>query len=92
MGDDPMKAYSSGSGKEYDSWEDLVAAEANGYVAVAIITHGKMTWPWVVGPFPDKAAAQRGRVRLRRKMNRERGDDPSYQFSLFVRPVWKDES
>jgi len=81
------------SGKGYNTFDDMVYAEANGWVVVAILRKGVNTWPWVVGPFTDKPDAQRACGRLRTKLKREQFDHPNEDivFNLFVRPAWKDE-
>lgn len=86
-----MQAFSETTGRTYSSWDDLVAAEANGYVAVAILTRGASTWPWVLGPFPTKVEANRARARLRTRIRREAEYRPTASYSLFVRPAWKDD-
>lgn len=87
-----MRAYSASTQREYESWEDLVAAESNGYMVVAIITKGKQSWPWSIGPFTDRHEAVKARNRLRTRMKRENAQ-PWYadrSFNLFIRPAWKD--
>lgn len=87
-----IPAYSDATGKGYNNWDDLVRAEANGLVAVAILRRGKNTWPWVVGPFEDKPAAQRAANRLRAKLKREQKQGHEHTaFNVFVRPSWKDD-
>jgi hypothetical protein len=83
-------AYSPDTDTHYDNWDALVEAESNGYVVVAIVSNGKVSWPWVVGPYDDKLQADRARARLRRKLKREQDRFPSHTFSLYVRPAWKD--
>lgn len=82
-----MQAFSEATNTHYDSWDDLVRAESNGYVVVAIIENGRQRWPWIIGPFEDRSAAERARDRTRTKMRRQVG--PGRSFSLFVRPTWK---
>lgn len=87
-----MKAYSESTGNTYEDWEALVAAESNGYVVTAIITKGKQSWPWTIGPFDTKREASLARNRLRNRMKRENAV-PWYadrSFRLFIRPAWKD--
>jgi hypothetical protein len=88
-----VEAYSDATGKGYNSFDDLIYAEANGWVVVAILRKGVNTWPWVVGPFTDKPDAQRARNRLRTKLKREQQEQGHEQvaFNLFVRPSWKDD-
>lgn len=86
-------AYSPGTGKHYSSWDDLVAAESNGWIAVAIITDGKTSWPWSIGPFSTKGDATSASVRLRRYLNKESQENKNIKsFRVFVRPVWKEVS
>lgn len=88
-----MEAYSDTTGTRYPSWEALVEAEANGWVAVVIISSPRETWPYVEGPFPTKAEAERARNRLRRKWKREQQQPfpryPNQTYKGFVRPAWK---
>lgn len=87
---EPTPAYSPETDTHYPSWEALVEAEANGYVVVAIITSGKETWPYIVGPIPDKDEANKARNRLRAKWKREMRQYPLGQKVTFhVRPSWK---
>ena len=85
-----MEAYSERTNTHYPSWEALVEAEANGYVVVAIIRNKKEVWPWIVGPFPTKREAGNARNRLRRSLRKDSENNYSLNFSLFVRPAWKD--
>jgi hypothetical protein len=85
------------SGKEYPSWDALVDAESNGYVAVAILqenTPKKGLFCWVVGPFPTKREATNAGVRIRAKYKRdlERAGHPlmSTLIRVNIRPAWKD--
>jgi hypothetical protein len=84
------EAYSVSTGKTYPSWDDLVAAEANGFVVTAVISDGSRTWTWTVGPFKDKSDANRARARLRTRLKREVAQGTNRTFQLFVRPAWKD--
>lgn len=87
-------AYSPGTDMHYDSWDDLVAAEANGVLVIMLVTGpvGKKmkTWPWVHGPYQDNADAKRARARLQRRMKRETADYPHHTYQFFIRPAWKD--
>lgn len=86
-----VTAYSETTGITYPTWEALVEAEANGWVAVAVITEGKQVWPWVVGPYPDKADAVRAQARLRTRWRREQSTPfrPKQTAKFYVRPSWK---
>jgi hypothetical protein len=86
-----MKAYSDTTNTAYDSWDDLVAAEANGYTMTAIISNGKKTWPYVHGPFATQEDARKEARRMRRKFQRDqRGGRYVHQtYQFFIRPLWK---
>lgn len=92
-----MRAYSSNTGVSYDSWDDLVAAEANGYLVIAVITQQKpgkkaKSWPYVVGPFATKAEAERVRTNTRNRWRREREWRYQHQtYRFYVRPAWKQD-
>lgn len=85
-------AYSERTNTHYPNWDELVAAEANGYVVVAIISSEKESWPSVIGPFPSKREANNARVRLRNRLKSKAADHPDASFACFVRPAWKDGS
>lgn len=85
-----MEAYSSDSNKHYPSWEALVEAEANGWVAVAMIRDDTKAWPWVQGPYPTQKEAQKARNRMRYRLKKDDWKYPALRYSLFVRPAWKD--
>ena len=87
-----MKAHSNESGRTYDSWEDLIAAEANGYVVVGINNagHKRGPVPVVYGPYPTKAEADRARIRLRRQLQQDESVNPN-NLSTWVRPLWKEK-
>ena len=86
-----MKAFSDDTGTEYDSWEDLVNEESNGYLAIAIISNGKREWPWCVGPFGTKREAANARQRMKKRWGKSQhmGD---YSVTFYVRPAWKTTS
>ena len=87
-------AYSERTKTEYETWDALVAAEANGWVAVTIITRGGDTWPWVSGPYPTKREGDNARNRMRTRFKREQRERgiPETTASFYVRPAWKDAS
>lgn len=85
-----MQAYSSETGKHYDSWDELVAAESNGWLTIALISSPKETWPYVTGPYDTKEQARNAQSRIRNKIKKEQRDHPDYGFSVYVRPAWKD--
>lgn len=84
-----MEAYSEETGQTYPNFEALVAHEANGYAVTAIISDGKQSWPWTVGPFDTKYVANLAAARLRRRMKKEQPDYPDHTHKVFVRPCWK---
>jgi hypothetical protein len=84
-------AYSESTGVAYLSWAELVEAEANGYVMVAIITKGNISWPWIIGPFATQREAKLNQAKQRRKWNKGKQDYPELTASFFVRPTWKAE-
>lgn len=84
-----IPVYSEDTGTMYPTWEDLVAAEGNGWVAVAVISKPTYLWPYVWGPFPTKAEAQRARGRLKYKLRKEQPADITVAY--FVRPAWKEK-
>lgn len=84
-----IKAYSPDTNTYYDSFDDLVAAEANGFVIVGLSTRVK-TLPIVVGPFPTKKDAQRAQQRYRRRWTKEESEHGNYKVSVYVRHLWKE--
>lgn len=84
-----MQAYSEATGKTYDSYEELVKAESNGWLVTALVTRGDKTWPWSYGPFAEKSDAERHRNRVRGKWNRTKDRYPTTTWKFFVRPAWK---
>lgn len=86
-----ITAYSPDTDSTYLTWDDLVAAEANGWVVVGTSDRPN-TVPVVVGPFDTKDDARRARVRLRRRWQREENDKNvgQYTISTVVRPLWKE--
>lgn len=82
-----IPAYSNTTGKTYKNWDALIQAEANGYVAVAIISDGEDTWPWVVGPFNIEREAKNQAASLRRMANK--GEFNNLKVIVRVRPAWK---
>lgn len=86
-------AYSSDTNTHYKTWDDLVAAEAEGYLVIAIVSSEKQSWPWVQGPYPDKREANNARARARNKFKKDTSMPwapyPELTASFFVRPLWK---
>ncbi len=88
-----LEAYSVTTGKTYPSFEDLVAAEGNGWVVVAMLRKSSngISWPWVCGPYPTKRKGQTAQARLRRHLKRELRDRDDIQLDgVWLRPAWKD--
>jgi septal ring-binding cell division protein DamX len=86
-----MEAYSDTTGKSYPSFDALIEAESNGYLATAILTNGKKYWTWTVGPFPSKREANNAKGRLKTSLNREADRYPFTQvLGYTVRPAWKE--
>lgn len=88
-----IQAHSDTTGKTYENWDQLIEAEANGWLMVVIITNTKsgQVWPWIVGPMTTRKEAERKRANTRTKWKRDQDNGRylhlSYQF--FVRPAWK---
>ena len=77
--------------RRYDSWDDLVAAESNGYVASVILRQGKKVWTWTTGPWPTKREGNNARNRLRTKVNKTKAEYPKVEvLGYSVTPAWKD--
>jgi hypothetical protein len=86
-----MQAYSTSTDTTYESWEALVEAESNGYLAVALLTNQKQTWPFVEGPFPTKREATNARTRMRNRFKKESEWQAQVTGKFFVTPAWKTE-
>lgn len=84
-------AYSQTTDREYPSWEALVAAEANGWLATASFhnTRNDKLWSWSHGPVDTKAEAVKVAARLRRELRKQCGDYSHIKFSVSPRPAWK---
>lgn len=82
-----MQAYSTETNTEYDSWEELLKAETNGYVVV-IISDRPGTVPYVIGPFDTQDDAVRARKKIQRK---EKQAEAPHKVHAFVRNLWKKE-
>lgn len=83
-----MEAYSPSTNTHYPSWEALVEAEANGWVAVVLVSNDKQSWPWVEGPYSTKREAKNACARKRTEFKRS-GRDHAVTASFFVRPAWR---
>lgn len=90
-----IPAYSQATQTEYANWGELIKAESNGWLVVALITSTRTdhlrSWPWIVGPFESKADAERYRAKTRRKWKREAEMYPHLSYVFHVRPAWKPE-
>lgn len=86
-----IPAYSPTTDTHYDSWLDLVNAEANGWVATVILSRGpRKTWSWSVGPFDTKEEAEKQRAWMRRdSVKAAREDKALAVITTTVRPLWK---
>lgn len=86
-----IPAYSSKTNTSYPSWDDLVAAEANGYhvIVVATYTNGKRIGEVAFANSTEggmtKKEAQNRAARLRKQDKLYR----PYNYKFFVRPSWK---
>lgn len=96
MSDQELNYVSSDGKRRYASWEDLVAGEANGWVATAILrerARRQSLFTYTVGPFPTEREAKNARVRMRTRWRREDRDDRGVMSDIVavtVRPAWKD--
>lgn len=90
-----MKAHSSTTDRTYDSWDDLVAAEANGYVVVVLLreshTQLKRIYARVVGPYTDQKRARNKASTLRKKYRRHAKVETHLPelLGVYVEPAWK---
>jgi hypothetical protein len=90
-----MEAYSELTETRYDSFDDLLAAEAAGWTVVVVIkaTSAKgneRVWPYVMGPFDTKDEARKARTRLKYRYKKEEWKHPRQKAFFFLEPVWKD--
>lgn len=87
-----IPAHSGSSGKDYPSWDDLVAAEANGWVAVMIMQLKTKAFARVVGPFSTKREAQNCGASLRNKFKTsDRRNPDTVLLAVTIEPAWKRE-
>ena len=84
-----MQAYSEVTKTTYPDFDALVQAESHGYTVCAVISRDNKTWPWMVGLYPTKRAAQRAAANTRAKWRRKPNEYPGTTWSIFVRPVWR---
>lgn len=94
-----MKAISTQTGRTYDTWDDLVAAEAAGYAVVVMMQRPSQrsgrtqSYSRVTGPFPDKRKAMNKAVAVRKEFKRWVHRDPQVRLlGVSVQPIWTDLS
>ena len=85
-----IKAYRAGSGETYNSYEDLITAETNGWLVLAVVSKGAKTWPAAEGPYEDKNSANRAANRLRNRWRKTARNYPGVTYRIHVRPAWKE--
>lgn len=92
-----MKAYNTQTERTYDSWENLVAEEANGYSVVIMMqnTSAKsgrtQRYSRVTGPFADKQKARNKAAAARRAWKRISSRYPRIELlGVAVEPIWPD--
>ncbi|WOC59117.1 hypothetical protein RI444_11190 [Paenarthrobacter sp. AT5] len=92
-----MKAYSTQTERTHDSWEDLVAEEANGYGVVVMMqaeslkSASPQTYSRLIGPFDDQKKARNKAAAVRRAWKRAKDRDPRIQLlGVSVEPIWPD--
>lgn len=90
-----MKAHSTN--RTYESWDDLVTAEANGYSVVVMMqrTSAKsgrtQHYSRVFGPFPDRKAARNRAAAARRRWKHAQDRYPDAQLlGVSVECIWAD--
>lgn len=82
------------NGIEYPNWEALVEAEANGYIATAVLRERApkgTLFTFSVGPFATEREANNARRRMRNRHNREDRENrlASDLVTITVKPLWK---
>lgn len=82
-----VTCHSNGTGNTYLTWDELVAAEANGYTVV-VVSERSNTVPAVFGPWPDPAAAHKAQSRLRRSARKH---EHPHKVKTYVRVLWKED-
>jgi hypothetical protein len=83
-----VTAHSERTGNTYLTWDELVAAESNGYVVVGL-SDRPGTYPGVIGPFATKPEAMRAKARCRRKWAKDE-ELRGYKLHTSVRILWPD--
>jgi hypothetical protein len=85
-----IKHVSAKTGESFDTLEELLAAESNGWMVIAVVTNGKKTWPAAEGPYPlDKKEATKAAARLRARWKRTARNYPGITYKIHIRPAWK---
>lgn len=89
-----VPAWSDNTHTKYPSWDALVLAESNGWLATLILSNGKQTWTWSEGPFPGpdgKKEAKNAVVRMRKRVRKEIAMRAPHTVlvSTSTRPAWK---
>lgn len=89
--DEPVvTSYSPDTDKTYLTWDELIAAESNGYVVVGT-SERPGTVPVVIGPWPaseaGKQEARKAQARLRPRWRRE---EAPHKMHTYVRVLWKE--
>ncbi len=91
-----MQTHSTTTGRMYDSWEELVADEANGFAVVSILQRvsakGKtQTFARTTGPFRTQEQAKREAAKLRRqwkKLIEAVSPATTELLAVTVEPLW----
>ena len=73
----------------YDTYEELLENETNGWVVSSIMSKGKQTWSFTEGPFVDIKDAKNLAARIRRMHKKESDLYPDTKATIQVRPLWK---
>lgn len=75
----------------YDTWDDLLAAEANGFAVAIILRRPDFdnTFVRLVGPFNTRREA-RNKAAVMRKRVREWSTPAVVLVGVHVEPLWKD--
>lgn len=100
MSDKQTTAYSPDTGTRYESWDDLVNAEANGWTVIVMLRETSLRsgrhryYSRAVGPFAAKRLALNKASSLRARWRREKRQnllpDNRELLSVNVEPLWKE--
>lgn len=92
-----MKAVSTMTGQEYDSWSELVQAETNGHCIVVMMQRTSQrsgraqSFARVIGPFPEKKQAMNKAASVRRTFKKRRDQHPGLTLlGVSVEAAWPD--